>query len=40
MLQEHNRLNAAMRKSYKAAIGVLDSACTEKLFQLGIHNTL
>ncbi|XP_077552087.1 uncharacterized protein LOC144166439 [Haemaphysalis longicornis] len=40
LLQERNRLNAAIRKSYKAAIGVLDIANTEKLFELGIHNTL
>lgn len=38
--QERDRINAAIRKTYKAALGLLNSASTERLLQLGIHNTL
>ncbi|XP_077564323.1 uncharacterized protein LOC144179759 [Haemaphysalis longicornis] len=37
---ESNRLNAAIRKAYRAALGLPDSASTEKLMDLGVHNTL
>lgn len=38
--QEKDRINAAIRKSYKAALGLLNSTSNQALAELGVHNTL
>lgn len=37
---ERDRINAAIHKTYKVALGLLNSASTQKLLELGVHNTL
>lgn len=37
---ERNKINALIRKAYKAALGLIDGTSTEKLLALGAHNTL
>lgn len=37
---ERAKIDAAIRKTYKAALGLLDSTSTARLLELGIHNTL
>lgn len=37
---KRDRINAAIRKTYKAALGLLNSTSTQKLLELGVHNTL
>ncbi|XP_077530679.1 uncharacterized protein LOC144142785 [Haemaphysalis longicornis] len=37
---ERAKIDAAMRKTYKAALGLLDSTSTARLLELGIHNIL
>ncbi|XP_077543351.1 uncharacterized protein LOC144155642 [Haemaphysalis longicornis] len=37
---ESDRINAAIRKTYKAALGLLNSTSTDRLLELGLHNTL
>ncbi|XP_077548041.1 uncharacterized protein LOC144160720 [Haemaphysalis longicornis] len=37
---ERNRINAAIRKTYNAALGLLNRTSTQKLLELGVHNTL
>ncbi|XP_077564270.1 uncharacterized protein LOC144179700 [Haemaphysalis longicornis] len=39
-VQERDRINAAIRKTYKAALGRYNCASTAKLLELGVHNTL
>lgn len=37
---ERDKINAAIRRTYKAALGLLNSTSTERLLELGLHNTL
>lgn len=37
---ERDRINAAIRKAYKAALGLLGSTSNDALARLGVHNTL
>ncbi|XP_050042835.2 uncharacterized protein [Dermacentor andersoni] len=37
---ERNKIDATIRKAYKAALGLLGSTSTEKFMALGVHNTL
>ncbi|XP_077536539.1 uncharacterized protein LOC144148888 [Haemaphysalis longicornis] len=37
---ERTKINALIRKAYKAALGLLDCTSTEKFLALGVHNTL
>ncbi|XP_077564576.1 uncharacterized protein LOC144180043 [Haemaphysalis longicornis] len=37
---ETNKLNVVIRRAYKTAIGVPECTSTERLYTLGIHNTL
>lgn len=37
---ERDKINAAIRKTYKTALGLLASTSTERLLELGLHNTL
>ncbi|XP_077548095.1 uncharacterized protein LOC144160815 [Haemaphysalis longicornis] len=37
---ERNKINALIRKAYKAALGLLDCTSTEKFLALGVNNTL
>lgn len=38
--QEKDRINAAIRKSYRSALGLLNGTNNEALLALGVHNTL
>ncbi|XP_077539778.1 uncharacterized protein LOC144152384 [Haemaphysalis longicornis] len=38
--QERDRINAAIRKAYKTALGLICSTSTARLLELGVHNTL
>lgn len=38
--QERDRINAAIRKAYRTALGLLNSTSTARLLELGVHNTL
>lgn len=40
LTQERDRINAAIRKAYKTALGLLQSTSTDRLLSLGVHNTL
>ncbi|KAG0410656.1 hypothetical protein HPB47_012235 [Ixodes persulcatus] len=37
---ERNKIDATIRKTYKAALGLLGSTSTENFMALGVHNTL
>lgn len=37
---ERAKLDATIRKAYKAALGLLQSTSTDRLLELGVHNTL
>ncbi|XP_072142785.1 uncharacterized protein [Dermacentor andersoni] len=37
---ERNKINALIRKAYKAALGLVDCTSTDKFLALGVHNTL
>ncbi|XP_037564329.1 uncharacterized protein LOC119443684 [Dermacentor silvarum] len=39
-VQERDRINAAIRRTYKAALGLFNYTSTAKLLELGVHNTL
>ncbi|XP_077544169.1 uncharacterized protein LOC144156182 [Haemaphysalis longicornis] len=37
---ERNKINAIIRRAYKAALGLFEGTSTTKLLSLGVHNTL
>ncbi|XP_049513904.1 uncharacterized protein LOC125941036 [Dermacentor silvarum] len=39
-VQERDRINAAIRRTYKAALGLFNCTSTAKLLELGVHNSL
>ncbi|XP_077548206.1 uncharacterized protein LOC144161010 [Haemaphysalis longicornis] len=39
-VQERERINAAIPKAYKAALGLLDCTSTARLFELGVPNSM